>query len=239
GGVAHDFNNLLTAIQGYGSLLLTQVEADPTQRRYAEQIMEAARRSAELTQQLLAYSRKQVLQPTVINPNVVVEEIERLLTRMVGEDVAITCALDPHLGLVLADRGRLGQILMNLAVNARDAMQNGGRLTIATSAVMLTGLEGSSAGGAPAGNYSLITVTDTGTGIDEATLEHIFEPFFTTKGEHEGTGLGLATVFGTVKQSGGYIGVRTALGAGTTFSVYLPEALDESPVHELEFANAA
>jgi PAS domain S-box-containing protein len=239
GGVAHDFNNLLTAIQGYGSLLLNQVESDSTQRRYAEQIMEAAKRSAELTQQLLAYSRKQVLQPTLINPNVVVDEIERLFSRMVGETVVVSHALDPNLGNVLADRGRLGQIVMNLAVNGRDAMPNGGRLTIGTSSVTLTGLERATTGGAPAGNYSLITVTDTGTGIDEATLEHIFEPFFTTKGEHEGTGLGLATVFGTVKQSGGYIGVRTALGAGTTFSVYLPEALDESPVHELEFANAA
>jgi PAS domain S-box-containing protein len=241
GGVAHDFNNLLMAIQGYGSLLLSQVEADPTQRRYAEQIMEAARRSAELTQQLLAYSRKQVLQPKVIDPNLVVEETERLLSRMVGEDVVVTCALDRSVGSVLADRGRLGQVIMNLAVNARDAMPRGGRLTIGTSAVMLTGDEGVATGGAPAGCYSRITVTDTGVGMDKQTLEHIFEPFFTTKGELEGTGLGLATVFGTVSQSGGYIGVRTAPGAGTTFSVYLPEAVEPAPARDAGplLANAA
>jgi signal transduction histidine kinase len=238
GGVAHDFNNLLTAIQGYGSLLLTQVNGEPMQRRYAEQIMEAAKRSAELTQQLLAYSRKQVLQPAIVDANVVVEEIERLLSRMVGEDVLVTCALDPQLGRVLVDRGRLGQVVMNLAVNARDAMPKGGRLTIATSAVVLTGLEVVATGGAPAGCYSRITVTDTGTGIDQQTLEHIFEPFFTTKGEHEGTGLGLAMVFGTVKQSGGYIGVRTAPGAGTTFSVFLPEAVVELPARAENFVLA-
>ena len=221
GGVAHDFNNMLTAIQGYGSFLLELVQDNPTQRLYAEQVLGAATRSAELTQQLLAYSRKQVLEPDVVAPNDVVEEIERILSRLVGEDVVLDCDLSPNLDDVFVDRGRLGQALMNLAVNARDAMPLGGRLTISTSPVELTGIEGSSTGGAPAGRYVCIDVTDTGVGMDARTVEHIFEPFFTTKGD-KGTGLGLATVYSTVKQFDGYVGIRTAPGRGTSFSIYLP-----------------
>ena len=221
GGIAHDFNNMLTAIHGYGSFLLELVQDDPTKRLYAEQVLEAATRSAELTQQLLTYSRKQVLEPSVVAPNDVVQEIERILRRLVGEDVVLDCELAPDLDDVFADRGRLGQVLMNLAVNARDAMPNGGRLTISTSPVELTGFEASLTGGAPAGRYARIAVTDTGVGMDESTVERIFEPFFTTKGD-KGTGLGLATVYGTVKQFDGYVGLRTAPGAGTSFSIYLP-----------------
>ncbi|HEY2326069.1 MAG TPA: PAS domain S-box protein [Gaiellaceae bacterium] len=237
GGVAHDFNNLLMAIQGYGSLLLGLVEDNPTERRYAEQIVEASKRSAELTQQLLAYSRKQVLQPGIINPNMVVEEIERLLARMVGEDVVVMSALDPEVGDVLVDRSRLGQVVMNLAVNARDAMPHGGQLTISTAAVELHGLEGEATGGAPAGRYARVAVTDTGVGIEPDIVEQIFEPFFTTKGER-GTGLGLATVFGTVTQSGGYVGLRTAPGEGATFSVYLPECHEHAASEPLLVAAA-
>ncbi|HEX5450439.1 MAG TPA: ATP-binding protein [Gaiellaceae bacterium] len=218
-GIAHDFNNMLTAIQGYGSFLLDL--DDPTQRQYAEHVVEAAKRSAELTQQLLAYSRKRVNQPKVVDPNHVVDEIERMLRRLLGEDVELECALAPDVDDVLIDSGRLAQVLMNLAVNARDAMPRGGRLTISTAPAELTGLEGSAAGGAPAGRYARIAVTDTGVGMDDSTVEHIFEPFFTTKGE-KGTGLGLATVYETVRQSGGYVGIRTAPGVGTSFSVYLP-----------------
>lgn len=228
GGIAHDFNNMLTAIQGYGSFLLDL--DDPTQRRYAECVVEAAKRSAELTQQLLAYSRKQVFETGVADPNDVVDEIERMLSRLLGEDVELECALAPDVDDVLIDSGRLGQVLMNLAVNARDAMPRGGRLTISTSPAELTGREGSVAGGAPAGRYAHIAVTDTGVGMDDSTVAHMFEPFFTTKGD-KGTGLGLATVYETVKQFGGYVGIRTAPGAGTSFSIYLPacEASESRP----------
>jgi PAS domain S-box-containing protein len=209
GGIAHDFNNLLLAIQGYGSMLLERVTGDATSAKYARQVLEAAERSAELTQQLLAYSRKQVLSPTVVDVNDVADEIRRLVERMIGEDIEIDARLDPDAGHVLVDRARLGQVIMNLCVNARDAMPNGGRLTIETASVDSASVR--------------LTVTDTGCGMDEATRDKIFEPFFTTKAVGEGTGLGLATADGTVTQSGGHITVDTAVGRGTSISVFLPQ----------------
>jgi CheY-like chemotaxis protein len=183
-------------------------------------VLEAAERSAELTQQLLAYSRKQVLNPTVVDVNDVAEEIRNLVARMIGEDIEIVARFDPEAGHVLVDRARLGQVIMNLCVNARDAMPNGGRLTIETASVEPSAQDRRSA---PDRTCVRLTVTDTGCGMDEATRDKIFEPFFTTKAVGEGTGLGLATADGTVTQSGGHIGVDTAVGRGTSISVFLPQ----------------
>ncbi len=221
GGVAHDFNNLLMIISGYAELM-EESSADPNKVvYYATQIQAASSRAATVTRQLLAFSRKQILEPTVLDLNYIVTDLEKMLPRLLGEDVDTVLELDPQVGTVRADRGQIEQVIMNLAVNARDAMPQGGRLTIATSNVALDasyyqGVE------VPPGHYVLLAVSDTGTGMDAETQVHIFEPFFTTKEAAKGTGLGLATVYGIVKQSHGFIWVYSEPGRGSIFKVYLP-----------------
>jgi PAS domain S-box-containing protein len=221
GGVAHDFNNLLMIISGYAQLMGAS-PADPKKvAEYATHIQDASSRAATLTRQLLAFSRKQVLEPTVLNLTYVVKHLGKMLPRLLGEDVETALELEPELGAVLADRGQIEQAIMNLAVNARDAMPQGGRLTIATSHVVLDasyyqGVE------VPPGRYVLLAVSDTGTGMDAETQCHIFEPFFTTKEAGKGTGLGLASVYGIVKQSHGFIWVYSEPGQGSIFKIYLP-----------------
>jgi two-component system cell cycle sensor histidine kinase/response regulator CckA len=229
GGVAHDFNNLLTAILGYSQLLEETVEEDDVETRAGlEEIRKAGERAAGLTRQLLTFSRKQVLQLRVLNVNIVVEEIVAMLRRLVGEDIALTLALEPAAIRVKADAGQIEQILMNLVVNARDAMPSGGSLRIETKCVELNARDLRHTGSLlPAGRYAVIAVSDTGTGIDPETKTHLFEPFFTTKPVGEGTGLGLATVYGIVKQSGGEVTVQSELGHGATFTVLLPQVIDE------------
>jgi signal transduction histidine kinase/ActR/RegA family two-component response regulator len=222
GGVAHDFNNLLTVITSYTSLALdTLAVQDPLHGDLGE-IHAAALRAAGLTKQLLAFSRKQVMQPEVLRLNEVASEMERMLRRLIGEDVTLTLDLASDLGEVYADRGQIEQVIMNLAVNARDAMPDGGHLVIETANSVRTSEYSIGELGAPAGEYVSLSVSDTGTGISEETQAHVFEPFFTTKPTGQGTGLGLATVYGIVKQSGGDIRLRSELGAGTTFNIYLP-----------------
>jgi PAS domain S-box-containing protein len=222
GGIAHDFNNILSAIIGFAELVrpaVTIAEASADLR----QVIDAAERGAALTRQLLAFSRQQLLQPQVLDLNDVVREMQPLLTRLIGEDITLQDALDSSLGPVRADKSQIEQIIMNLAVNARDAMPNGGHLTIETANVYLDEhyvRDGHT--GAAMGPHVMIAVTDTGSGIDPATQDRIFEPFFTTKELGKGTGLGLSTVFGIVKQSGGSIWVYSEPGRGTTFKIYLP-----------------
>lgn len=222
GGVAHDFNNLLTIINGYSEIIQTQLAADSPMRSLAREIGQAGERAASLTRQLLAFSRKQVLYPTVLILNSIVTDTAKMLNRLIGEDVDLDIALEPSLGQVKADAGQIEQVLINLAVNARDAMPRGGKLTIETANTVLDETYTQGYSGLRSGSYVMMAVTDTGTGMDEATKARIFEPFFTTKEPGKGTGLGLATVFGIVKQSGGHIAVYTELGRGTTFKVYLP-----------------
>jgi signal transduction histidine kinase/CheY-like chemotaxis protein len=225
GGVAHDFNNLLTAITGYADLLTASLP-DGEQRHDAEQIRRAGQRAAELTGQLLAFGRRQVLKPELIQPNDVIAEMRPMLARLIGEDVLFDVELERDLPLVMADPGQLEQVIVNLSVNARDAMPNGGRLTITTSraTMMPAGVEPDPLhGGQPVEAIS-IRVQDTGSGMDEATQARIFEPFYTTKGRGKGTGLGLSTVYGIVEQSGGSIRVESAPAAGTTFTILLAAA---------------
>ena len=227
GGIAHDFNNVLTAIFGYSDLLLEQMTEDDPKRGDVQEIRRSAERAAALTRQLLAFSRKQVLQPKVIDLNAVVGSIDRMLARMVGEDVQIVFRPEPGLWPVKADPGQIEQVLVNLAANARDAMPEGGRLAIVTANRILTAVDPHSRPGLAPGEYAIVTVTDTGTGIPEEVRRHIFEPFFTTKEQGKGTGLGLATVYGIVKQSGGGIYVDSDGGRGTTFTIYLPKTVDD------------
>ena len=222
GGIAHDFNNLLTAILGNTQLLLRDLPAGDVMRADVEEIRKASERAAALTRQLLAYSRRQMLQPEILDLNVVVGEMDRMLRRLIGEHIALVTVPAPELGRVRADPSQIEQVLVNLVVNARDAMPDGGRLTIETAAVELDeGYAQDHLGAAP-GAYAMLAVTDTGTGMDANVRAHLFEPFFTTKEVGKGTGLGLATVYGIVKQSGGHISVYTELGRGSSFKVYLP-----------------
>ncbi len=229
GGIAHDFNNLLMVIQGYADLMTERLPAGDSLRRSAEQVQNAARRASSLTQQLLAFSRKQMLAPKILNIHSVVGDTEKILLRLIGEDIELKTSTEPDLWLVKADRSQVEQVIMNLAVNARDAMPRGGRLMIETANVEL----GESCSQPPkvlnAGKYVMLAVTDNGIGMDAATQTHIFEPFFTTKEKGKGTGLGLATVYGIVKQSGGYIWVYSEPGRGTTFKIYLPKIEEEVP----------
>jgi signal transduction histidine kinase/DNA-binding response OmpR family regulator len=222
GGIAHDFNNLLTAILGYVDLLLEDLPRDDRSREDVEEIRKAAERATDLTRQLLAFSRKQVLQPRVIDLNAIVEGMDKMVRRLIGEDVALSSILARGLGMVRADPGQIEQVILNLTVNARDAMPNGGRLTIETANVELDDQFVGRHVGAQAGSHVMLAVSDTGIGMDEETKAHMFEPFFTTKGPGKGTGLGLATVYGIVKQSGGSIWVYSEPGQGAAFKVYLP-----------------
>ncbi|WP_447973625.1 response regulator [Nitrospira sp. Kam-Ns4a] len=227
GGIAHDFNNLLTVINGYSELLLTILPADPAWRNPVEEIKKAGTRAAALTRQLLAFSRKQLLEPRVLDLNAVIAQMGQMLRRLVREDIEIVTRLDPALGRVKADPGQIEQVLMNLVVNARDAMPQGGQLTITTGNAEPDSLPAASRATAPPGPYVTLAVRDTGCGMDEATLARIFEPFFTTKEPSQGTGLGLSTVHGIVKQHGGTIAVESRPGQGTTFTLYLPRVAEE------------
>ncbi len=237
GGLAHDFNNLLTVINGYSELVESQLPDSSPVRGLVREIGQAGERAASLTRQLLAFSRKQVLELKVINLNAVVTNTARMLKRLIGEDIDFNTALDPELGEVEADLGRIEQILINLSVNARDAMPQGGRLTIETRNVELSETYTEAFPELQAGAYVLLAVTDTGTGIDEKTKTHIFEPFFTTKAVGKGTGLGLATVFGIVKQSGGHVAVYSEPGSGATFKVYLPRVDDRVSASKSQAGN--
>jgi two-component system cell cycle sensor histidine kinase/response regulator CckA len=229
GGVAHDFNNMLTVIINYTDLMLADLEPRDRKREIMEEIAKASARAADLTRQLLTFSRQQVVAPAVLNLNEVLASVDKMLRRIVGEDIQLLAVREPTLGPVLADRGSIEQLVMNLVVNARDAMPTGGKLTIETRNVDLDGEHVRKNPGAAAGAHVVLSVTDTGVGIDAATQARIFEPFFTTKDQGRGTGLGLSTVFGVVQQSGGHIEVESAPGQGTRFIVNFPRAAAASP----------
>jgi signal transduction histidine kinase/CheY-like chemotaxis protein len=232
GGVAHDFNNLLTIIRGNSDLLIDREGADNLHRRCIEQIQKAASRAVSMTRQLLAFSRMQVLQPRVLDLNAVVSDMGKMLPRLIGEHIEFSFLPDSQQAFVKADPGQLEQVIMNLAVNARDAMPNGGTLTVRSSVLAVEEAEAAQRPPMTPGRYVLLSVTDTGVGMDDATKAHIFEPFFTTKEIGRGTGLGLATVYGVVKQSGGFIWVTSSPGKGTTFEIYFPQA--SGPVHKMD-----
>jgi CheY-like chemotaxis protein len=222
GGVAHDFNNLLGVIIGYSDLLLDRVSPDDPDHHHVQEIKKAGSRAASLTRQLLAFSRKQVFQPKVLDLNAVVADLNKLLHRLIGEDIELVTALRPTLGTIKMDPGQLEQVLMNLVVNARDAMPKGGKLTIATANVDVDESYCRSHPAIQVGPHVVLAVSDTGIGMDAETQARIFEPFFTTKELGKGTGLGLSTVYGVVKQSEGYIWVYSEPGIGTTFKIYFP-----------------
>ncbi len=222
GGIAHDFNNLLTVMLGRSALVLQRSGLDESVRKSMELIQTTAQRASALTRQLLTFSRQQMTQPRVLPLRPVIEELGPMLQRLIGEDITLSVAIDPALGSVKADPNQIGQVILNLVVNARDAMPHGGRLSIEAANV---DLDAAAVGGNPdaaPGSYALIAVSDTGTGMDEGTRARIFEPFFTTKAVGKGTGLGLATVYGIVKEGGGHIVVSSAPGEGTSFKIHLP-----------------
>ncbi len=229
GGGAHDFNNLMQIILSYAEMAVERSAMDPEERQDLEEIKKAATRAANLTRQLLAFSRKQVLDPKVLDLNAVLKDLEKMLPRLIGEDVDFQLILAPDLGRIKADPSQIENVIMNLAVNARDAMQYGGTLTIETGNTEIDEEYARFHPFVPPGRYVMITVTDTGVGMDAEVRSHIFEPFFTTKEAGKGTGLGLATVYGVVKQSGGYIWVYSEAGKGASFKILLP-CVDESAV---------
>lgn len=235
GGIAHDFNNLLGVIIGYSRVLRKALGQENELCEHAVEIEKAGQRAASMTKQLLAFSRQQVMTPAVLNLNTLVSDMEKMLPRLLGEDIEVSLSLDPKLGSVKADQSQIEQVIMNLAVNARDAMPAGGKLKIQTANARLDQVYARTHQGSRVGNYVLLSVTDTGTGMDTSTLAHIFEPFFTTKERGKGTGLGLATVYGIVKQSNGYIWVDSAPGKGASFQIYLPlhvgQAADEQKLN--------
>ncbi len=230
GGIAHDFNNLLGVIIGYSGVLKKSLDKSQPNYEYATEIEKAGQRAASLTRQLLAFSRQQVLTPSVLSLNSLVSDMEKMLPRLLGEDINVSLSLDSELGNVKADQSQIEQVIMNLAVNARDAMPSGGDLHIQTANIEMDNAFTRDHPGSKAGSYVMLAIADSGTGMSPETIAHIFEPFFTTKGVGEGTGLGLATVYGVVKQSNGYIWVDSAPGKGSTFQIYLPRNLDTEQV---------
>jgi CheY-like chemotaxis protein/two-component sensor histidine kinase len=223
GGVAHDFNNILMIITGYGDLLKDRLGSDEQLRPMIEAILNAANRAASLTHQLLAFSRKQILSPKVLDLNSILADLDKMLPRLIGEDIYLEMVPGNGLGRVMADALQIQQVVMNLVVNARDAMPDGGKLTIETANAEWDEESGQEFGiEAKAGSFVLLSVADNGIGMDRETRAHLFEPFFTTKGVDKGTGLGLSIVYGIVKQSGGFIRVDSQPGQGTTFKIYLP-----------------
>jgi signal transduction histidine kinase len=234
GGVAHDFNNLLTIIRGNSDLLKDREGSDVFHQKCVDQIQRAAGRAVSMTRQLLAFSRMQLLQPRLMDLNVVVVEIGKILPRLIGEHIEYTFLPDPNLASVKADPGQIEQVVLNLAVNARDAMPRGGKISLRTANVTINEEQAAKRPPMIPGRYAVLSVTDTGHGMDEATKAHIFEPFYTTKEMGKGTGLGLATVYGVVKQSGGFIWVESIPGAGTTFEIYLPQTAGKAAGDEVE-----
>jgi hypothetical protein len=226
GGAAHDFNNLLSIILGWSEFLAASMPEDDERRSEVAEILEAGRRAAALTKQLLTFSRRQVFKPEPLDPSALIRSTVALLERLLGEDIQVTTAFAPEVPRIMADRGQIEQVLINLAMNARDAMPDGGTLTLTTAQAQVTDVGPNPAGNLRPGGYATITVRDTGSGMDARTLSSLFEPFFTTKKQGKGTGLGLATAFGIVSQSGGSIAVDSAPGQGATFTIYLP-AIDE------------
>ena len=222
GGVAHDFNNMLTVIAKYNRMILDELSTMDPLRGYAEEILKAADRAGALTNQLLAFSRRQVMQPRIINLNAVLGQTEKMLRRLIGEDIQLVMSLDKNAGNIKADPNHIEQAIVNLAVNSRDAMPNGGRITIETGNVQIDETYVKTHMGVKPGDFVMVAVSDTGHGMDSVTRQNIFEPFFTTKQQGKGTGLGLATVYGMVKQSGGDIWVYSEPGQGTTFKLYFP-----------------
>jgi signal transduction histidine kinase/ActR/RegA family two-component response regulator len=239
GGVAHDFNNLLTPIIGHAELVLLALDRGHPARKDLEEISKAAERAASLTKQLLAMSRKQIVQPKVVKLNTVVADMEEMLRRLVGEDLEFIVTLGPGLGQVRADPGQLQQVLMNLVVNARDAMPHGGRLSITTANVYLDDISAAADARLGSGHYVVLAVSDSGCGMDSETQARIFEPFFTTKDHSKGTGLGLSTAYGIIEQSGGHILVHSELGFGSTFKVYLPMIGEEGEILKTELIEPA
>ena len=230
GGIAHDFNNLLTVIRCHADLLHGSLDADDERRADAVEVMQSADRAASLTRQLLAFSRKQVLQPRIVDLNVVITDMERMLRRLIDATVELVTIPSPILGHVRADPGQLEQVLVNLVLNARDAMPRGGSILIETANVAFTSPWAHGNGVVRAGEYVMLSVTDNGRGMTAEVQAHCFEPFFTTKEQGKGTGLGLSTVYGIVRQSGGHVTFRTELGKGTTFIVYLPRLATGTPI---------
>ncbi|MDA1220197.1 MAG: response regulator [Chloroflexi bacterium] len=225
GGVAHDFNNLLTSIMGHAQLgsMKLLAEKDPL-REHFDEIQKAADSASNLTRQLLAFSRRQVIEPQTINLNTLIDNVNRMLHRLIGEHIELLTTPNPELDLVTVDPGQIEQVIVNLVINARDAIAQGGQITIKTDNVILGAHQASTYDNLAPGKYVTLSVSDNGTGMNQETQSKIFEPFFTTKDEGKGTGLGLATCYGIAKQNNGYIGVETQLGEGTTFSVYLPKS---------------
>ena len=232
GGVAHDFNNLLTGIHGYSSLALQCANLDDRIRGYLEEIKKAGERAANLTRQLVVFGRKQLLKPEVLNFNDAVSDINRTLRRLTGNDIQLTVKFDPALKKIKADRAQIEQVLVNLVVNSRDAMPHGGTLTIETANFQVDHEYASGRIGLPRGSYMMLAVSDTGCGMSAETRARIFEPFFTTKEKGKGIGLGLSTVYGIVKQSGGSVAVYSEPGRGTTFRIYLPQMQSEEVARE-------
>jgi len=233
GGIAHDFNNMLSVILGYTDLARGALAADDPARLDLDEVMTAADRAKKLTSQLLTFSRKQVLKAQVLDLNAVLRSVHGMLEPLLGGAVELVLSLVEPVGAIKADQGQLEQVIMNLAVNARDSMPNGGKLTLETANVELDPSYAALHPGVTPGRYVLLAVTDTGIGMERAVLDHIFEPFFTTKREGKGTGLGLATVFGIVRQSGGHIAVYSEPGLGTTFKTYFPETSERAEVREV------
>ena len=226
GGIAHDFNNFLTAILGYSDLLVAEVEGRGTEAKYLSEIRSAAGRAASLTKQLLTFSRREPLEPRVLNVNKLIHDLERSMLRLLGENISVLCELMPEKKHIKVDPDQFTQIIINLAVNARDAMPAGGTLVLKTAAISTNG---KSPAELPRGKYVSISVIDNGMGMTDDVKEHLFEPFFTTKEDRHGSGLGLATCYGIVRQSGGHIIVESELGKGTAVHIYLPEVVAPPP----------